>query len=87
MVIYKYPLERLHLAETELSLPQSHNVLHVGMDSMENLCVWIELDKSTPYSPRKFLTTWTGQPIETHVHRKYVGSAVDCVLVFHVFEV
>lgn len=56
----------------------------VGLDPMGVMCVWIEVDSSAPTVVREFAIVGTGHPVPKGTH---VGSFVDGMFVWHVYEV
>lgn len=78
VTVYKYPING-----TQLSLPLSAKVRHVGLDPYDRLSLWIELDTEEPKVPFNVFAIGTGSEVPAGV--PFVGSIVAVPYVLHVY--
>lgn len=81
--IWKYPLNLLEQG-TKLGVPKGAVVRHIGTDPQNDLCVWLEVDKSEPWEERKFAYIGTGHEVPDG---EYLGSTKQGAFIWHVYEV
>jgi len=84
--IYKYLLADHH--KTSLQVPKGSDVLSVGIDSSQGLCVWIMVDQNTLLKEElQFQVFWTGDKDINPDGLKFIGTVGLFAnnLILHVF--
>lgn len=88
--VWKFPLERQYRCSVEM--PQGAELLHVGVDGLDAVCVWALVSPLAPTMRRAFDTYGTGGVIDDPGQATYVGTArvegstPGEVFFWHVFE-
>lgn len=79
--IYKYPIEITD--EQFIDIPRDHEIIRAGLDPAGHVCIWAEIDKSSPTTPVGIYVLGTGHPVpDNAVH---LGSFVQIPFVWHVY--
>ena len=71
----------------EIDVPEDSSILHVGLDTEGNPCLWEMHTPGALCTPRKVRIINTGEPFMCSVEDKHVGTIVweRFNLVLHVF--
>lgn len=83
-VIHKHTLR---LGLNTIDVPAHFDVLSVGLDPNDHLCMWYRRhpENSNPYQV-KFLVVFTGEPFDISVQDKFIGTVLCNSLVFHIYQ-
>ena len=79
--IWKFPLQ--HEADTYL-VPKGATPIHVAMQN-DLICVWMTVDSKANRVERRISIHGTGNSLD-HVGGRHIGSVLDGVYVWHVFD-
>lgn len=79
--IYKYPTMG---GAFSITMPQGAETLHFGYQDHEGF-VWAKVDTDKPTELRRFIVVGTGFDIGDYAF-KHIGTALDGLLVWHLFE-
>lgn len=82
-IVYKFQL-RIGNSVQRFDLPVEAKPLHVAMQDGK-LQMWVLLDPTTMTIKRRFVVYGTGQYI-LPPHARHVGTVLDDMYVWHVFE-
>lgn len=83
MQIWKYKLE---IIDTQvIEMPGAVRLLSVQMQG-HDLCLWALVDPNADKAERVISIVGTGYDIEMSEASQYIGSAIDGVFVWHVFD-
>ena len=74
--IFKYKVSPGGHAGTELSIPLDGKVLSVGLDPLDDICVWAEVDTDLPTLDVQIICVGTGIPTPRPEGR-FLGSVLD----------
>lgn len=80
--VWKFPIE---LGDQLVSLPARAEILHVGLDPQEALCLWARVDTEAPKVERTLYVTGTGTELPDGDNR-YIGTIVLGPFVWHFWE-
>jgi hypothetical protein len=83
MVIYKYPLKVTDYQT--VVMPGGATILAAQVQD-GRLCLWAMVDPHQPDVERRIRIVGTGNPFEDSDRCRYIGTAQDGPLVWHVFE-
>ena len=83
MVIWKFELKITGMQE--VYMPEGAELLSVASQN-GNLCLWAMVNPSKEHRCRCIEIIGTGNPVQTEVCRKFIGTAVVSPWVWHVFE-
>lgn len=82
MLIWKFPCPLTD--EVHVEIPADATFLHFGHDPGGMMCIWIAVDPEADLEERVFYVRGTGHEVaEGLVH---LGSVVDSMFVWHLFE-
>lgn len=82
--VWKFKIMDEHGVQAgRVPMPSGAAPLHVGMQDGW-LCLWAEVDPSSPIADRGFAVVGTGHPVPDGA--RCVGSALDGPFVWHLYE-
>lgn len=90
MTIYKFPINPDFKAIT-ISMPMDAQILHVGVDNKNQICMWALVETAVDYEERKFYCMGTGWNYDDIWYdadlTNYIGTAItEEKEVYHIFE-
>lgn len=84
--IHKYEIPQTR--ESVIEMPRGAQLLSVGVDGRDALCVWVECYDQTPLVSRAFYVSGTGWSLDGRPHSRFIGTVVTKTgYVWHVYEV
>lgn len=81
--IWKFPLQTQDVQR--VPMPAGAKVLFVAMQD-EVITLWAHVDPTAPLIDRLLAVVGTGNPCPTLDEANYLGSVLDRIFVWHVFE-
>lgn len=71
-------------AEVIIEVKEGVQILSVGLDPKEDMCMWALMDESKPMSTIEIGIYWTGQ--EPAPGRKFLGTVRRAEFMYHIFQ-
>lgn len=81
-VVHKHLLKKV--PEQTLIIPRHFKVVHTGIDTVENYCIWIEMDYDDRCISVPIYTVYDGQPVPEKA-REHVGTFIRGTFVCHIY--
>lgn len=81
IAVYKYEFAVAN--EVDVEMPSGAEVVAVGSQDTNHICLWAIVDTDKPVTTRKFQVCGTGHPLDSV--GPYIGTVFDGPYVWHVF--
>ncbi len=82
--IYKYELT--DRTTTPVQIPRDFEILSIGLDPQDIVCVWVLVDTLTPTQEGTFLTFGTGWELPDDIKSKtFIGTVKTGMFIWHIF--
>lgn len=72
--------------EVQVSMPRGAEILSVGRQKPNHVCVWALVDTEANREQRRFFLRGTGHPATGVCAAAFLGTVFDGALVWHVFN-